>query len=66
MMNNVTLVLVALLGGGGPLMWFLTRFDRRNTDQHAANMTLLKEIKTDIETIDSRLDKHIDWHLDNK
>ena len=65
-MNNVTLILVALLGGGGPLMWFLTRFDKRNTDQHAANMTLLKEIKTDIETIDSRLDKHIDWHLDNK
>lgn len=65
-MNNVTLILVALLGGGGPLMWFLTRFDKRNTDQHAANMSLLKEIKTDIETIDSRLDKHIDWHLDNK
>lgn len=69
MMNNLTLVIVAIVGGGGPLMWFLSRFDKRNSEQHAANMDILKDIQEDVhsvqkdvKTIDARLDRHIDWH----
>jgi hypothetical protein len=62
-MNNLTLVIVALIGAGGPIMWLLSRFDRRNTEQHAANMDVLKDIQKDVKTIDQRLSSHIDWHV---
>jgi hypothetical protein len=45
MMSNFFIVLAAVLGAGGPLMWFLTLFDKRNTDQHRNNMDLLKNIQ---------------------
>jgi hypothetical protein len=54
-------VVVALIGG--PMMWLLTKFDRRNTEQHGANMSVLKSIEVKIDKIDDRLDGHIDWHL---
>ena len=57
-------VVVALIGG--PMMWLLTRFDRRNTEQHGANMNVLKNIEVKIDKIDDRLDGHIDWHAHNK
>jgi len=57
------LVVVALIGG--PLMWLLTKFDRRNTSQHAANMEVLERIETKVEKLDDRLDGHIDWHTHN-
>ena len=64
------MVIVALVGAGGPIMWFLSRFDHRNTAQHAANMGLLQDIQDDVhdiqkdvKAIDQRLDKHIDWHV---
>jgi hypothetical protein len=53
-------VVVALIGG--PMMWLLSRFDRRNTEQHGANMNVLKNIEVKIDKIDDRLDGHIDWH----
>lgn len=61
-------ILVALIGG--PLMWFLHRFDRRNTEQHGQNMTVLKRIEsqvdkvdTKVDRLDDRLDRHIESHL---
>lgn len=63
-------VAVALIGG--PVMWFLSRFDRRNTDQHAENQAVLLRIedKVDrvdakVEKVDDRLDGHITWHIEN-
>jgi hypothetical protein len=53
---------VALVGG--PLMWLLSRFDKRNTEQHGANMKVLERIETKVERVDERLSDHIDWHLD--
>jgi hypothetical protein len=53
-------VVVALIGG--PVMWALHRFDKRNTEQHGANMRVLGEIRDDVKTVRRRLDKHIDWH----
>lgn len=47
-------------------MWFLTRFDRRNTDQHAENQKVLTRIETKIEKVDDRLNDHITWHINDK
>lgn len=53
-------VLVALIGG--PVMWFLSRFDRRNTEQHGENQRVLTRIEGKVDRLDTRLDGHIDWH----
>jgi hypothetical protein len=47
---------------GGPVMWFLTRFDRRNTEQHGENQRVLNRIEGKVDRLDGRLDGHIDWH----
>lgn len=51
---------------GGPLMWFLHRFDKRNTEQHGNNMSVLERIEKKVDHIDERVDGHINWHLNNK
>lgn len=60
-------VLVAVIGG--PLMWLLRRFDRRNTEQHDRNMDELRRIGVSIDRVgdkvdklDERLDDHVAWH----
>lgn len=53
-------ILVALIGG--PIMWFLNRFDRRNTEQHGENQKVLTRIEGKIERLDKRVDDHISWH----
>jgi peptidoglycan hydrolase CwlO-like protein len=62
-------IVVAMIGG--PVMWFLSRFDKRNTDQHNLNMKILNtlDIKSEqmnwkIDKIDDKLDK-IDEKVDN-
>jgi hypothetical protein len=57
-------ILVALIGG--PVMWFLTRFDRRNTEQHGENQKVLTRIEKKIEHLDGRIDDHITWHAHDK
>lgn len=44
-------------------MWGLTRFDKRNTQQHAENQKVLLRIEGKVDHIDERLDDHIDYHL---
>ena len=62
-----TAVIVALIGG--PLMWLLSRFDKRNTSQHSKNMemaaTTLAEVRaarSDIAKVERRIDRHLEWH----
>jgi hypothetical protein len=59
------LVIVALIGG--PLMWVLRRYDKRNTTQHAEGQEAADrrhgETLGAITKIDERLDHHISWHL---
>lgn len=57
-------VVVALIGG--PVMWFLTRFDRRNTEQHGENQRVLNRIENKVDRLDGRIDSHIDWHTHNE
>lgn len=57
-------VLVAVIGG--PLMWVLHRFDKRNTEQHGQNLEVLNEIKSDVKEIRIDLYDHIVGHLKDK
>jgi hypothetical protein len=43
-------------------MWGLSRFDKRNTKQHAENQEVLLRIEGKVDHIDNRLDEHIDYH----
>lgn len=61
-------IIVALIGG--PLMFLIRMLDRHNTRQHGQNMDVLTaikasvdEVKNDVKQIDSRLEHHIDWHM---
>lgn len=54
-------VIVAIIGG--PLMWGLNRFDKRNTEQHSQNMVVLNEIREDVKEVKDELKDHIHWHL---
>lgn len=59
-------IVVAALGAGGPVMWFLSKFDRRNTGQHEENKAILERIEGKVDVVDQRLDGHIQWHLSHK
>ena len=57
-------VLVALIGG--PLVVLIQRGRKENSTDHAQVMSMLKETKTSIDKVDTKLDGHIDWHLHRK
>lgn len=42
---------------GGPLMWLLARFDRRNTEQHGENMRILKRVEGKVDRLDTKVDR---------
>lgn len=52
----IAAVSVALIGG--PVMWFLHRFDRRNSSQHAHNSQTLDRIDAKLDHHDAKLDRH--------
>lgn len=57
------MVPIAVAMIGGPVMFMLARFDKRNTEQHMGNMDVLKSIEGKVEKLDERFDAHIEWHL---
>lgn len=60
-------VVVAVIGG--PLMWLLARFDRRNTEQHGENMRILKRVEGKVDRLDTKVDRVDDrlWsHMTDK
>jgi peptidoglycan hydrolase CwlO-like protein len=48
-------IVVALIGG--PVMWFLSRFDKRNTEQHGQNMKILERVETKLDRMDGKVDR---------
>jgi len=48
-------IIVALIGG--PVMWFLHRFDRRNTKQHGQNMAVLSRVEGKVDRVDGKVDR---------
>ena len=61
-------IVVAIITG--PLVVLMSKFDKRNTEQHDRNMQELKRIGDSVDSvgekvskIDDRLDRHVEWHL---
>lgn len=48
-------VLVALIGG--PVMWFLSRLDKRNTEQHGRSMEVLERVESKMDRVDGKVDR---------
>jgi hypothetical protein len=58
-----TEIIVALIGASVTLIVTLVELTRRqNNKDHASNADKLDRIADQIETIDSRLGNHIEWH----
>ena len=58
-----TEIIVALIGASVTLIVTLIEVTRRqNNKDHASNADKLDRIADQIETIDSRLGNHIEWH----
>lgn len=58
-----TEVAVALIGGAVTLIVALLELARRqNNKDHASNADKLDRIADKIDTVDSRLGNHIEWH----
>lgn len=60
-------IVVAIITG--PLVVLLSRFDKRNTEQHDRNMEELQRLGDSVENVgskvdrlDSRIDEHVAWH----
>ena len=56
-MNNLTAIIIAIIGAGGPGIWLLDRFDKRNTAQHASNMELLQTIHSNVDKLGEGVDE---------
>lgn len=57
-------IAVALIGG--PMMWGLRRFDKRNTSQHNKGMDALYQIEHKVDGLRHDFSDHIQWHLEDK
>ncbi len=55
-------VVVALVGGGGPIVALIMRLDRKNDLQHGENARTLNRIESKVDKIDDRLYDHIQNH----
>jgi hypothetical protein len=68
--DAVPIALIALGGVmgsaiiAGPVMWFLKRFDARNTDQHFNNKSVQEEVLSEVRAL--RLDFQRHQHGDGK
>jgi len=58
-----TEIIVALIGASATLIvTLLERTRRQNNKDHASNSTKLDAIADKIDTVDSRLGAHFEWH----
>lgn len=57
-------IIVAVITG--PVVVILQRLRKENTEQHAHNTIMLRQIGTRIDRIASKLDRHIGWHEGQK
>ena len=55
-------IIVALIGGGGPVVALIMRLDRKNAKQHGENAITLNRIEQKVDQVDDRLFKHIEQH----
>lgn len=55
-------VVVAIVGGGGPVVALIARLDRKNDKQHGENAQVLNRIEGKVDRLDDRLYEHIKDH----
>lgn len=55
-------IIVAVIGGGGPVVALIMRLDRKNDYQHGENAKVLNRIEGKVEKLDDRLHDHIKDH----
>lgn len=51
MNSGLLAIVIAVISGSGVPLWFLNRFDKRNTKQHNANMEVLTEARNDLREV---------------
>lgn len=55
-------VIVAIVGGGGPVVALIMRLDRKNDAQHGENARTLNRIEQKVDKVDERLYDHVKDH----
>jgi hypothetical protein len=63
MMSTWIPVLVAIIGGGGPIVALIARLDRKNDKQHGDNAEMLARIENKVDNVGERIAGHLEWHL---
>jgi uncharacterized membrane-anchored protein YhcB (DUF1043 family) len=61
--NPWVAVIIAIVGGGGPIVALIARLDRKNDKQHGDNAAMLSRIETKVDTVGERVAGHLEWHL---
>jgi hypothetical protein len=60
-------IYVALIGViGGIITTIIQRFRKENKNDHMMVRDILISLKEDINSVDGKLDEHIQWHLEEK
>lgn len=62
-MNPWVAVIIAIVGGGGPIVALIARLDRKNDKQHGDNAEMLSRIEKKMDTVGERVAGHLEWHL---
>jgi transcription termination factor NusB len=57
-------IIVAIIGG--PLVVVIQLLRKENTEQHAEARALLNQVADKVDKVDTKLDGHINWHLERK
>lgn len=60
-------IIVALIGTiGTVIVTVIQKLRKENKDDHATVHEALRDLHTDIKSVDQKLDNHIEWHLHKK
>jgi hypothetical protein len=60
-------IYVALIGViGGIITTIIQKFRKENKNDHMMVRDILISLKEDINSVDGKLDEHIQWHLEEK
>jgi hypothetical protein len=59
-------IIIAVLAPSGVLVTLIERTRKENNRDHDRNSNLLRTIDSKVDKIDTRLDNHIEWHLEKE